>query len=264
MKILIIGGDKRYLTLSNKLKQQYDITHIKSEEELQKIDIKQYKIIIFPISGVSKENTVISLNNSIKLNKETFQNISPNTIIYSGIVNQNLINLVPENHIISFLADEDVKRENNILTVDGILDKIRQENVSTICILGFGNIGKLLYQKLLEENKTVIVGVKEEKDLLYLKEKAFYTTYENMTIFLNQVDYIVNTVPENIIKISQIINPNIKILDVASFPHGINIQEAKTLQNYTKYLGIPAKRSPKEAGKILYKKLKKDLKGENL
>lgn len=263
MKILIIGGDKRYLTLYDKLKQQHDTTHITIEKDLKNLNLENYQIIILPIAGVSQENTIVSLNNPIKLNKDIFKNINPNTIVYSGIINNNLTSLIPNNKIISFLTDEDVKRENNILTVNGILDEIHKENVNNICILGFGNIGKLLYQKLLEENKSIIIGVKEEKDLLLLQDKAFYTTDENMTKFLNTSDYIVNTVPENIIKKHQI-NNNIKILDVASFPHGINDQDAKQLKHYYRYLGIPAKKSPEEAGKILYKKLNKDLKGGTL
>lgn len=264
MKILILGGDERYLTLNNELKKNHDTTHIISEEQFQQININEYKIIIFPISGVSKENTIISYCNHIKLKKEIFSNINENAIIYSGIINENLIKLIPTNNIISFLNDEDVKRENNILTVDGIIDRVRKEDVKTICILGFGNIGKLLYQKLLEENKNVIVGVKEKEDFELLKYNAFYTTQENMRIYLNQVDYIVNTVPENIMKLSQFDNYNIKILDVASYPHGIDVKEAEILKNYYRYLGIPAKNSPDKAGKILHKKLEKDLKGGNL
>ena len=47
--------------------------------------------------------------------------------------------------IISFLADEEVKKENNLLTKEGIIDWIKDLKKEHICLLGYGNIGKLIY-----------------------------------------------------------------------------------------------------------------------
>lgn len=265
MKILIIGGDKRYLILKEKLQEKYDITSIFKEEDLNKIDIKDYNIIILPISGVKNNYIVDSLDEKITLNKEIFKNINKNTIIYTGIINDNLKELVNNNKIVSFLTDKEVQEKNNYLTTLGILEEIKLNNPKKICILGYGNIGKLLFNYLSKENKDITIGVIEEEDYKFLGKKAFYTTDENaMKSVFKDTNYIVNTVPNNIIERKHLIDCNAPILDIASYPYGMSDNIKDEYKGYKRYLGIPAKRYKEEAGKILYKKLNKDLKGGTL
>ena len=60
--------------------------------------------------------------------KEPTEGDSYRGIIYTGI-KKNLIG-----NIISFLDDEDIVLENTLITVDGIIDRIKDINRNNICI----------------------------------------------------------------------------------------------------------------------------------
>lgn len=162
--------------------------------------------------------------------------------------------------IISFLADEEVKKENNLLTKEGIIDWIKDLKKEHICLLGYGNIGKLLYPEL---NKYQLrVGVKEDADYENLGEIAFYTKDKvtKQNIFRNS-DLIINTVNKPIIQREDIENSSAYVLDIASSPYGILEENRKYCQKYKLYSGIPANYDPERAGKIILKKIKKDMEG---
>lgn len=74
---------------------------------------------------------------------------------------------------------------------------------------------------------------------------------------------IINTIPFNIIPEEALILENKPyILDIASFPYGVNeelVKKYKDKINYNLYLGIPSKFAPKEASEILLKILEKEV-----
>ena len=74
-------------------------------------------------------------------------------------------------------------------------------------------------------------------------------------------DIVINTIPCNIIP-EEALNADYVpyILDIASYPYGINseiIKKYKSKVKYNLYLGIPSKYAPQEASEILLKTLKK-------
>ena len=75
---------------------------------------------------------------------------------------------------------------------------------------------------------------------------------------INECNIIINTVPTLIIDKEYIknIRDDTYILDVSSYPHGIDIKELeKDNIKYKIYLGIPSKVAPKTSGLILTKKI---------
>ena len=118
MKILFLGNDKRYDILLDILKEKYDVYAIDYEyrNDIKKGDISSlnvYDIIVLPMSGI-KDNKV----GNIRIDKSIFD--SYRGIIYTGI-KKNL-----RGNIISFLDDEDIVLENTLITVDGIIDRIKE------------------------------------------------------------------------------------------------------------------------------------------
>lgn len=74
-------------------------------------------------------------------------------------------------------------------------------------------------------------------------------------------DIVVNTIPHNIIPEEALLIENRPyILDIASFPYGIDeelVKKYKNQINYRLYLGIPSAFAPKQASEILLKILNK-------
>lgn len=234
--ILIIGQDPRYDILELELSKKYQV--IRSNDI--NIDLSIYDIIILPMKGI---NDSISLDN-LKNTKDT-------CIIYTGI--NNLGNLNRE--VISFLDDLDIKNENDNITVEGIIDYIKDIKHDKICLLGYGNIGKKLYQKL--NNNINSIGVIDKKDKELLGSMAFYTNDSIMKEKLINCDLIINTVPHNIITLSNSSNLDTPILDIASIPYAVSKEVIdKNNLNYYLYSGIPGKYDPVRSGKILLKKIR--------
>lgn len=262
MKILILGGDERYNILINGLKLNHDVDSFGFNDSinLEDIDIKKYNVVILPVSGISNNYEIKTLNGLKKLDNDFFKYASGNLIIYTGIVNDTLKSMINGRNLISFLADEKVNNENNDITVDGIINELEKYDFNNICILGYGNIGKRLDEKLKGYN--LVFGIKEYSDYCTLKGKCFYTCNPNtMKIAFAESDCIINTVPQNIITKEMLEGCKAKIIDVSSFPYGASKEVRESFKNYGIYPGIPAKYNPSRSGKILLKKIQKEIGG---
>lgn len=232
IQVLILGSDPRFKVLVNELSKKYSV-----DVSDFIVDIKKYDMIILPMKGVNRE--VLEL---LKNSKET-------CIIYTGLIGDlKYLN----RKVISFLDDEDIKEENDNITVDGIMDYIKDINYHNVCILGYGHIGRKLYKRLVN----AMVGVIDEIDKSELGDKGFLTTdKDKMKEVFNSSDLIINTVPKNIIGYDMVKNLKGMILDIASKPYGINQDIVKNSNlNYYLYSGIPSRYDPERAGKILLKK----------
>ena len=105
--------------------------------------------------------------------------------------------------------------------------------------------------------KTYIISRPKE---LILKDKVqeFYPlNSENIVEIFNKSNIVINTIPFNVIP-EEALNTDNKpyILDIASYPYGINEESIKKYRdkiNYKLYLGIPSKFAPKKASEILLK-----------
>lgn len=237
MQVLLWGEDPRHQILMKELSKKC-LVDKKNDVEF---DIEKYDIIVLPMNGVKNEKMINLLQKS-----------KPNVIIYTGAVT-NLENI--NRKIISFLCDEEIREQNDQLTVDGIIDYIKNKRHDKLCILGFGHIGKKLYYQL-NNSCDIKVGIILDEDKNTLGDNAFYTKNDDEMIKnLNNCDLIINTVPVNIINTNMAEFLHTPILDIASYPHGIDQNIVKSYNlDYDLYLGIPGKYDPNQAGKILLKK----------
>lgn len=234
--ILILGQDPRFSILYEELRKKYEVDISNNIN----IDILKYDIIILPMKGITDDNVIELLKGS----KE-------DVVIYTGLKN-NLENL--NRKVISFFDDNKIKEENDNLTVAGIIDYIKDIKHDKICLLGYGHIGKKLFQLLID--KVCSIGIIDESDKEKLGKISFYTNdTEIMKEKLLNSDIIINTVPDNIITEEVCNNLTTPILDIASKPYGISREIVdKYHLNYYLYSGIPGKYDPIHAGKILLKK----------
>jgi dipicolinic acid synthetase A subunit len=267
MKILVLGGDNRYISMMNNL--TYDITcfgydkdnlneNIKCKK-LDDIDISTFDIVILPILGI-KENKIKTMHEYILLPNDFFNYLKKDAIIYTGIINDEMKQLFSNNKLISFMSDPVVNKRNDILTIKGVMEDIKEKDKSNVLILGFGNLGCKLGSVL--SNYNIKFGVNDEEILDLESDKFFLTTNkEAMKANFKNSSLIINTVPSNIIDEEIMSKTDAYILDIASFPYGINSTTAKKYNNYKQYSSIPSKYAPDKAGQILSKKLKRDLRG---
>ena len=172
-------------------------------------------------------------------------------------------NLFENKNLISFFNDMEVKQANDVLTIEGVLDKVNERDREYLCILGYGNLGSKLSMVLSDYNLTI--GTNDEYLAKAFPRKFFLTTNKHaMKVYFRSSDYIINTVPDNIIDEDLLKCTRARVLDIASFPYGMDRNVSKRYFNYELYSSIPSKYNPEEAGKILAKKIIKDKKGRKL
>ena len=244
MKILFLGYDARYEVLIRELSNRYEIDSIgysnsnKSVSDIK--NINDYKIIVLPMSGI-KNNYASNV-------------MVPNSLLdnYTGLIYTGNTKGLKGN-VESFLSDKEIVYNNTIITVDGIMDRISSIDKVIICILGYGNIGSMLYDRL-KDNYKVIVGVKED-EVGVVKDSFSTSNKKDLEYYLKSSDLIINTVPSHIIDEDILECINCYFLDIASFPYGVDENKVNNYKfKYDLYSSIPSKYAPIKAGKILLKK----------
>ncbi|MCI8310593.1 MAG: NAD(P)-binding domain-containing protein, partial [Clostridia bacterium] len=228
--------------------------------EMKDNDISKFDIILFPMNGINENMEVKSEKGNIKLDEDIFKTLNNDALVFTGLKTPKLLELIPKEQIISFLDDEEVEEKNNSLTVDGTIEDIKDRKNDSVCILGYGNLGKELYLRLSHAGINTYV-ISRPKELIYKdKVKNYYPlSSQNITEVFKICDIVINTIPYNVIPEDAVSASYVPyILDIASAPYGINQNLVKKYPiNYNLYLGIPSKFAPKEAADILLKVLKK-------
>lgn len=269
MKILVLGGDKRYISLMNELEENIDCIGFDEEKlntnihkiKFDTLDVSLYDIIILPILGINKDLEIKTLNKNLKVEKAFFKCCKNDCIFYTGIINDTMKDIFEEKKLISFLDDKKVNNENDILTIEGIVEDLKGKKIENMTILGFGNLGSKLASIFSKYHITI--GTNYEKLALAFSDKFFLTTNkEEMKTRFKNSDVIINTVPKNIISEDCLQESKAYVLDIASYPYGIDKEISKNYSNYKLYSSIPSKYAPDSAGRILSKKIKRDIGGK--
>lgn len=273
MNILFLGGDTRYISMAQELSNNNLVSMVGFtscninekiiNEDINSLDLNKFDIVILPMSGINDSMKIKSIDSEITLDKNIFNSINKKTLFFTGLKTNNIINLIPNNQIISFLDDENVNKQNNILTAYGILDDINKISYNSVCILGYGNIAKEIYKILKYKNINIYIGLSPYDDINLLDSnvtESFLISNENQMInVFNKCDVIINTIPSNIIS-ENVLKSSMSyyLLDIASSPYGVDQNLIKKYNvNYKLYLGIPSKFAPQEASKILLNAIKK-------
>lgn len=245
MKILFLGKDDRYKIVIDTLKVKNDIytigyDDIKGVKKGKYSNINDYDIIVLPMSG-------------IKNGRASNVVLQPNILDeYKGVIYTGRTEGLKGN-VESFLDDKEIRDENTLITVDGIMHKIRNICKDSICILGYGNIGSKLYERLNDKYK-VVVGV-EDKDEGILENSFLTSNKEDLKEALINSNLIINTVPKHIIDEDILKQMEGAFLDIASTPYAVD--QVKVFDypfEYQLYSSIPSKYAPDRAGRVLLKK----------
>ncbi len=288
MRILFLGGDPRQIIIINELSKNHNIDVVGYEKItlndninkilLKDLDVTLYDVIIFPVSGV-QDNYLLKSSFSdekLQLNQHFLDNVNKKTLIFTGIRTKCLDEMLElsNKEVISLMQDKEIQVENSVPTVEGIIADVIYNTPETlknsnILILGYGNIGRLLSNKLKALDAVITVGVIERKDyeeLLSRNINAFYTS--NVVSFseaVKQKQVIINTVPSLLLNkyYLDLVDKDIYILDVSSYPYGVDFEYAKSINLKCKlFLGIPSIVAPKTAGQILSRKINTMIGGE--
>lgn len=286
MKFLIIGGDMRNLEVANILSNKghscyiYGLDRIENtNKNIKKAEavstcIKNCDGVILPVP-VSKDSVRITApysSDDIYL-AEVFSSVDKTTPIFGGVVGKNLRDAAAFRgiRIIDYMDDEKVRIKNAELTAEGAVEIAINRTKhsifeSEILVCGYGRIGKFTAKYLSAMGGKITVTSRNE-DTLTEAYLCGYNTLKTQNIGekIERFDLIINTVPDLIFDEKNLnkCSKNVKIIDLASAPGGVDFEMAKHLEiDAVHALSLPGKIAPETAAKIItdsiFEKLNKE------
>ena len=216
----------------------------------------------------------------IKIYTSGNENILLSDVLSNKIFNKYVFGGKPTEQILKYMNDNDVKFydyfkledmtiKNAIATAEGAVSVAINNTDTTLfssnCfVTGYGRIGKALVKILKGFGANVTVAVRKEKDKVLAEfEGTNVINYndlkqaQNFDIVFNTVPHIVFTKPE-----LKYLNRNTIIIDLASFPGGVDLHQAKSYGIKTiTAAALPSKYSPKSAGEFIGESIINIIKG---
>ncbi|MFY9115478.1 MAG: dipicolinate synthase subunit DpsA [Dethiobacteria bacterium] len=289
LNIIICGGDSRELELYKILREKGlnikmagfgKIHDIPAVDQVALENLSGIDVLILPIWGIDERGRVSSrFNHTINSRKgflpesypekSTSYHIEPllldyegkNLLVLTGSVNEKLRRQVlPTVRFAITLSDEEFMQLNSIPTAEGAIMKAMEVSPSTIhssrvLVLGLGRCGITLCLMLKGLGARVTAVVRRaESRAMAVSLNIEGILFDDLDSALPHADLIFNTVPALVLPRSalQLINGETQIFDIASYPGGVDLEAARSLNLEVFVLpGLPGKVAPKKAGEIL-------------
>ena len=274
MSVLFIGGDMRQKYACEYLQERQIISEVYVDDlgdDNLVNKLKEFQVIVLPLP-VSRDG--IYLNSTFMNNRifvlDVIENISPTQFLIGGKFGQDLQQKLLEgnNKFYDYNDDEYFQIQNALLSAEGAI-YYAQEKLThalhglNIAILGFGRIGKIIAYLLHCQGAKISVYARKTVDCTWSEVIGFKALQIKKSGMGGRIeiedggyDLIFNTIPYQTLDetFARQVYKSTIIIDLASYPHGIDEKIAKKYNlNYYRELGIPGRYAPKSAGKILGK-----------
>lgn len=276
MQIAVLGGDARQLEIIRKLTEldakislvgfeQLDHAFTgATKEKLSEVDFSIIDAIILPVPGTNLQGEIDTIfsNEKIVLTEEVVSQTPEHCMIYSGISNKYLDEIMSSTNrkLVQLFERDDVAIYNSIPTVEGTIMMAIQHtdftiHGSTIVILGLGRVGMSVARTFHHLGGKVKVGARKSEHLARVTEMGLEPFHlDNLEKEVENCDICINTIPVHIVKAAVIAKmpAHTLIIDLASKPGGTDFRYAE--KRGIKALlapGLPGIVAPKTAGQIL-------------
>lgn len=164
--------------------------------------------------------------------------------------------------MVDYLKRDELSELNAIPTAEGAIEILmanRQKTLwnSSITVIGYGRIAKLLCHRLAAFGANVTVAARSAKNLSEAQAMGYGAVKLSLLAENAQcADIVVNTAPALVMGEYQLsaLKKDAFVLDLASVPGGVDFAAAKRLGIRTRWaLSLPAKTAPITAGEFVAK-----------
>lgn len=274
MNISIIGGDLRIIKLAQMYAKEYTVytygieKYFENNEKDENIilcgDLEccthKSSLIISSVPFTKNNETVNSPFAKEKIEIKKLQESIKGKKLVAGKIPEQFYNCEIEN--VDLLKNDELTILNAIPTVEGTIKIAISESEQTIhesnvLVCGYGRIGKILCDRFYSLGANVYCSARKDSDLAWIREKRYTPLkYGEIKEYAHQLDFIINTVPHIVIEkeILDNLKKNTIIIDIASYPGGIDTEYAKKIGiKLINAQGIPGKEMPLTAARYIKK-----------
>ena len=277
MKFSVIGGDLRLCSLAKILAKDKNIVSVFAMENSKEImENKTLKKCESIEEAIEESKIIIGSIPFLKSNGEMYTTFSDKIIRVENFTKKkykdklfiagNIPNSAKEKlegsyeKVIDLMKQEELVILNTIATAEGAIDvAIQNTNTiihgSNVLILGFGRVAKEVATKFHGLSAKVTCAARKTTDLAWIKTLGYDAVNINeLGEDLKKYDIIINTVPQMIIEKEnmQFMKQDVLLIDLASSPGGINIEDAKKMNlKFIWALALPGKIAPVTSAKFI-------------
>ncbi len=272
LKLLIAGGDKRFISSAEKFSQYYETYAVGFTREqipdehvilcdVENVPACDAVVLPVPVSvdGVNVNAPFSEKNIPLSL---IIPHMKHDAIVYGGKFN-GTESLFQNAGFVTcdYVKNEEFSVRNAVPSAEGALQILLEELPVTVAgsrilVLGFGRIGSYLAKILHALGADVTVVARKPEALAKAQQIGCHAVYfDELPEIVRDADAICNTVPVVVLNggILEKVRKNCLIVDLASRPTGgTDFSKARELQLKTIWaLGLPAKVAPVTAGEII-------------
>ena len=270
MNFSVIGGDLRLCSLAQMLaKDKNNVSVFAMENSKEIMENKTIKKCESIEEAIEESKIIIGSIPFLKSNGEMYTSFSAKIIRVEDFTKKkykdklfiagNISNSAKEKlegsyeKVIDLMKQEELVILNTIATAEGAIDvAIQNTNTiihgSNVLILGFGRVAKEVATKFHGLSAKVTCAARKTTDLAWIKTLGYDAVNINeLGEDLKKYDIIINTVPQMIIEKEnmQFMKQEVLLIDLASSPGGINIEDAKQMNlKFVWALALPGKIAP--------------------
>ena len=263
VKVLIVGGDRRFDTAEDVLKREgYSVLRVSDRNDFSEKG-NEADVLLLPLPYTADGITVFQPDGkeAVPLS-EVFRGFRPGMLILTGKAD-SAIRKEAEAHgadVADYNDEEDFAVKNAVPTAEGAislaLDLLPVTlNGSDVLVLGFGRIGKLLALYLHGFGARVTVAARKPEDRAFANACGYQAVpFSELAEAVKEKEAVFNTVPSVVLtkNVLYAVRKDTVLIDLASSPGGIDRQAAA--ENGLKAvsaLGLPGKTAPVSAGRYL-------------
>ena len=268
-QILLVGGDRRTPYAAAMLQQNNleislygfeTLTNLPMNLRITKSPVTT-STILFPIPTTQDGKTVFAPYGASPIFiEEILEKCQPHTV-FGGNLPLAVTNYCKNNKIAfyDYGKNEIFALKNALPTAEATIEIIMQNTPyvlegTSVCIVGYGRIGKILATKLKALGCHVTQTARKEAQLAEIKDKGYFPLSTESLATAPPFDILINTVPHLVVdkKVIDGQQKNTLMIDLASKPGGIDFAYAREKGIHTIHaLSLPAKHAPQTAGKIV-------------
>ena len=272
-KVLIIGGDKRFIYLSRILEDKgcevksfgtdgtgggYDMASFEK-------DVRDADMLILPIPYTTDGITVNTpLSDECLYLSKIYKNVRKDALIFGGVVGDKYI--PPDDvRFYDYAKREDFAYLNAVPTAEGAIEAVMKHipisiSGANVLVTGFGKCAKILSLTLKSLGAKVTVCARRSSDIAFAKSLGMNgVKISGMKNILGASDVIFNTVPHIIFGDEELkcIKKGCPLADIASYPGGAEKDAVKRYgTNYLFLPSLPGKYSPSTGAQIILETIK--------
>lgn len=261
----ILGGDKRNYYLAKALKNDGYEVKLCGFEKLSNMSCEvasalDSDVLVLPIIPFDKGKEVKSPYAEKTVDLSGYEDKLKGKKVFTGKREKFLSEFSGmEKETLSYSDREEFSVKNAVPTAEGAIEKAINSSDFTIngsksLVCGYGRIGKVLSEMLRGMGSEVTVSARKSSDLAWIKLNSFQGVKTGYFSELEKYALIFNTVPAMIFDEEKLkrIKSGALIIDLASYPGGVDFEKAKELGVKTIHaLSLPGKVAPKSAGEII-------------